>query len=192
MNGQHPTQELLQRYLDGELSSSQRAELRSHVAGCASCTRQETSRKRLQQLVAQTVTERADAIDLSSMFQNIEAGIAAEEAEQHGEVRSNGADGKPVVLPLNQKQPAKKVRRFSSAAPVLGAFALAAAVMLMVYRPENSMDADEIYETDGGRSEVTDVDFGSSAGTVFDISLSDGSSTPVVWIDDDGDDDDQE
>jgi hypothetical protein len=31
------------------------------------------------------------------------------------------------------------------------------------------------------------VEFGSNAGTVFDIPMSDGSAIPVVWIDDDDD-----
>src|SRR5688572_15770614 len=31
-------------------------------------------------------------------------------------------------------------------------------------------------------SEIVQVDFGSNAGTVFEIALADGQSTPVVWI----------
>jgi hypothetical protein len=31
-------------------------------------------------------------------------------------------------------------------------------------------------------SEVVQVDFGSNTGTVFEIALADGASTPVVWI----------
>ena len=33
-------------------------------------------------------------------------------------------------------------------------------------------------------SEVVQVDFGNNAGTVFDVALSDGSSTAVIWIND--------
>jgi predicted phosphoribosyltransferase len=34
-------------------------------------------------------------------------------------------------------------------------------------------------------SEVVQVDFGSNTGTVFEIALADGASTPVVWINED-------
>jgi hypothetical protein len=33
-------------------------------------------------------------------------------------------------------------------------------------------------------SEVVQVDFGDNAGTVFEIALAEGVSTPVVWIND--------
>jgi hypothetical protein len=34
------------------------------------------------------------------------------------------------------------------------------------------------------RSEIVQVDFGTNAGTVFEIALDAASSTPVVWIND--------
>jgi hypothetical protein len=92
------------------------------------------------------------------------------------------------------------MRYLQRAAPALGAIALAAAAMLMVYRQDSqapNSDGDDGYEAatssgDGpGRSEVVDVDFGPNAGTVFDIALADGSSIPVVWINDDDDDDEE-
>ena len=39
-------------------------------------------------------------------------------------------------------------------------------------------------ETASSGSEVVDVDFGESTGTVFEVALDDGNSTPVVWIND--------
>jgi len=79
---------------------------------------------------------------------------------------------------------------------VAGALAVAAAVLLMVARPD-STPMDETYgeDPDGqfaalertSHSEITHVDFGLNAGAVFDIAYDDGSSTPVVWIDDDDD-----
>jgi anti-sigma factor RsiW len=182
MNGEHPSQELLQRYLDGELSNADHVALSAHMAGCAGCARQHASLQRLGQWVTRSIGDEAAAVDLSRMFQNIEAGIAAERTAV--DVRANGSDGQPQVVPLRKT----RARRFSSAAPALGALALAAAVMLMVYRPDSGPgDSEEGFDEAGGVSEVTDIDFGANAGTVFDISLSDGSSTPVVWIDDDDD-----
>jgi len=87
--------------------------------------------------------------------------------------------------------PVHRLRHINRAAPALGAIALAAGVLLMVNHlgngsPDNLNE--ETYEAAEGHSEVVQVDFGYNAGTVFDISLSDGSSIPVVWIDDDDDD----
>jgi hypothetical protein len=40
-------------------------------------------------------------------------------------------------------------------------------------------------EQEPPNSEISQVDFGNSNGTVFEIALADGVSTPVVWINDD-------
>jgi hypothetical protein len=76
-----------------------------------------------------------------------------------------------------------------------GALAVAAAVLLMLYRGEPEPTEASLDEADQlaslTRSEVVEIDFGNNAGTVFEIALSDGSSTPVVWINDDDDEEAQ-
>jgi hypothetical protein len=198
MNGQHPSSEQLQRGHDGEhgergergergeLASAEAAALRSHLAGCAQCQSDLASLTRMGELVRATVS--ADAAlpsdaEFARLFENVERAIRVDRVA-------------PVTAPA--KPVSKKVRYLQRAAPALGAVALAAAAMLMVYRQETqppSSDGDDGYEAatsngdSPGRSEVVDVDFGPNAGTVFDISLADGSSIPVVWInDDDGND----
>jgi hypothetical protein len=114
------------------------------------------------------------------MFGAILSGIAADTGALPN-VAANDTARKVVSM--------KRARRFSSAGPVAGALALAAAVMLMVYRFDRSDDND--YDSSEAHSEVVQVDFGSNAGTVFNIPLADGSSSPVVWINDDDDDDDE-
>lgn len=185
MNGEHPSSEHLQRSHDGELTSAEAAAVHSHVAGCAQCQSDLDSLTRMSEFVRATVqadaAQPADA-EFARLFENIERAISA-----------------PVItLP---KPAPKKSRFLQRAAPALGAVALAAAAMLMVYRqdtPNPSRDTDddgyEAATSNGdspGRSEVVDVDFGPNAGTVFDISLADGSSIPVVWINDDDDDDEE-
>jgi hypothetical protein len=44
--------------------------------------------------------------------------------------------------------------------------------------------AKDIDPAESNASEVVQVDFGSNTGTVFEIALADGASTPVVWIND--------
>lgn len=98
------------------------------------------------------------------------------------------------VIPLAAGKPAaangKRAKRFGPATiSAFGALAIAAAVLLMLYRSEPGQtrasleDADQLASL--SRSEVVEIDFGNNAGTVFEIALADGSSTPVVWINDD-------
>jgi hypothetical protein len=181
MDGEHPSPERLQRYFDGELSAEEPADLRAHLAGCPQCSAQQTSLARLRALLAMTSEADAQQVDSERMFAAIERGIAAD---------SNASPGAHVRgTPARKVGAMRRLHWISNAAPVLGALALAAAVMLMVYRPEGQGDGgDDTFEAAEGHSEVVEVDFGSNAGTVFDIALSDGSSVPVVWINDDDDD----
>jgi anti-sigma factor RsiW len=176
---EHPNQEALQRYFDGELPAAELPALQAHLATCAECKAQIAALTRLRALVTMAVADGGQQADFERMFANVERGIAA------------GA--RPVVkaAPVTNLL-FHKLGRLSNAVPALGAVALAAAVMLMLYRPDAPQSgSDEPYEVQAaeGHSEIVEVDFGSNAGTVFDISLSDGSSSPVVWIDDDDDDD---
>jgi len=79
--------------------------------------------------------------------------------------------------------------RLVRGAPALGAVALAAAALLIVYRQDQPalevMDDAVLEASVDGPSEILDVDFGSNNGQVIAIPLSDGSSVPVVWIEDD-------
>jgi|SRR5688572_29340867 len=177
MNAEHPTTERLQRSFDGELSRAEAEAVRAHVASCAQCTRELDSLSRLGELMRIGASADYDSsqVDFSRMFANIETAIDADN-----------------VTPLRAARPAKpsRLRSVYRAAPALGAVALAAAALLMVYRPDQQGELDDApYEAAiaAGHSEVVEVDFGPNAGTVFDISLSDGSSIPVVWIDDDDD-----
>jgi anti-sigma factor RsiW len=178
---EHPSPEQLERYFDGELTPDEPTDLRAHLASCAECSAQQAALARLRTLIAMTSEADVQQLDSERMFAAIERGIAQDI---------------PSTAPAIVEAPARpriaapsRLRRLSNAAPVLGAFALAAAAMLMVYRPDGSQtdgnDDTYDYQMPEEHSEVVEVDFGSNAGTVFDISLSDGSSTPVVWIDDD-------
>jgi anti-sigma factor RsiW len=182
MHVEHPSPEALQRYFDAELAAAELPAVQAHLAACPECKAQIAALTRLRELVTMAVADGGQQADFERMFANVERGIAASTRP--------AAKAAPVTNLLFHK-----VGRLSNAVPALGAVALAAAVLLMVYRPDAPQSgADEPYELTGaeGHSEVVEVDFGSNAGTVFDISLSDGSSSPVVWIDDDDDDDESD
>lgn len=186
MNSEHPSTERLQRSFDGDLPRGDAEAVRAHVAGCAQCQRDFDALSRVGEWLRVSAEHEVASADFSQLFSNIESALDSE--------------ARALVTPLRAaKRPASssRLKHLYRAAPALGAVALAAAALLMVYKPDGSGSGDiddAPYEavTNAPHSEVVDVDFGPNAGTVFDISLSDGASVPVVWIDDDGDDDGEE
>lgn len=195
MNGAHPSHDLLQRHHDGELTGDLTgdAELRAHVEACEICQRELASLDRLGGLLR--MSAKADLLgyaqgaepDFTRMFAEIQKGIAEPSAGNVVPLHPSGKAG-------NGKGggPSRWLHR---GAPALGAFALAAAALLMVFRSdslpssppgEGQEQAAEVVAS-VNRSEIVKVEFGAYAGQVFDIPLSDGSSVPVVWIDDDED-----
>lgn len=182
MTHEHISDELLQRHFDGELELEERPAVRHALSECASCNARLESLGKLQRLIrmaARDAEGAASDADFQDMFARIER--AAEE---------------PVPGEVLQPSGAARSRWFRPAVmSVVAALAVAAAVLLMVARPD-SKPTDETYgeDPDGqlaaletSHSEITHVDFGRNAGAVFDIAYEDGSSTPVVWIDDDDD-----
>ncbi len=179
MNHEHISDELLQRHFDGELEPEERPAVREALSECATCEARLESLGKLQRLIrmaARDAEGAASDADFRGMFARIER--AAEE---------------PVPGAVRELSTAARAKWFRPAVmSVAGAIAVAAAILLMVSR--DSKPTDETYDEDPdgqlaaletSHSEITHVDFGRNAGAVFDISYDDGSSTPVVWIDDD-------
>lgn len=182
--------DLLQRHFDGDLDSAEQAEVRAHLADCAECNTRLEALERLQRLIRVALRHKTDAasdasdVNWKGVYARIEQ--AAQEPEQ--------APVAPALRPTG----AARAKWFRPAVmSAAGAIAVAAAVLLTISRAPDATLTDETFdgESDGtlarlevSHSEITHVDFGPNAGTVFDIAFDDGSSTPVVWIDDDGDD----
>jgi anti-sigma factor RsiW len=172
MNGEHPSKEKLQRHYDGELNEQEAADLRLHLRTCAACQAELDALERLSDMVRWSTDETAanSDVDFTRMFAEIERATQPPQ---------------PNVVPLPQARAASPVMRVM---PALGALALAAAAILMLNRSETMpSDAGEqqLALLDAAQhSEVTAVKFGRNAGQVFGIPLADGHSVPVVWIDD--------
>jgi anti-sigma factor RsiW len=173
MSVPHVSDELLQRHFDGELELAEQLETRKHLSDCTSCTARLHSLERLSKLVRMATEDATGNPDFGDMFSRIERAIDA----------SGGA----VVAP-NQKARAKWFRPATVSA--LGGLAVAAAVLLMIYRQDVEPTAvvpdpgTVLAVLDTPHSEIVHVDFGANAGTVFEIAMADGTSTPVVWIND--------
>jgi len=180
MNGEHPshlTKEKLQRHHDGELSEQEAADARQHLRTCAPCQAELDALERLSDMVRWSTDETAanSDVDFTRMFAEIERAVS-----QDDHARSS----QPNVIPLSQKRAASPVMR---AVPALGALALAAAAILMLNRSD-TLPSDggeqQLALLDASHTEITAVKFGRNAGQVFGIPIADGQSVPVVWIDD--------
>jgi hypothetical protein len=190
MNREHPSLEQLQRYFDGELAADERAraEIEERIVGCPECTAQLDGFARLRRLVNVASDDAIASADFSGLFARIEAQLEPQLAEP---VRLDAHVRKPAAV---RAGPTRRMRTLYRAAPALGAVALAAAAMLMVYRPDSNQGDDDTSYDDGydasARSEVEEIDMGKNAGTVFNIELKDGTSNAVIWLADPDDDDD--
>lgn len=186
MNDEHVEEELLQRYFDGALESQSAAQVERHLETCPSCGARHRALGKLKRAISVAVDERARGVDFEALFSRIEHGVREQPNPSFMERLS-------VSWRDRLEQRSRQVW-----VPAAGALAAAAAVLLFLRglppkdRPEiGGPDQGELSpglsaRTSAVSSEVEQVDFGSNTGTVFEIALTEGVSTPVVWINDDG------
>jgi anti-sigma factor RsiW len=195
INQNHLEDELLQRHFDGDLREGRAAEVDRHLQGCAECTARHRALGALHRMVEMAAEDSARGVDFDALFGRIERGIR--------EQRTPGLAERFTVWwrDLAEQRPGQLW------VPAAGALA-AAVVVAVVLRddpapaaprahtptqaeqtgaeqPLEPARAPAVQRADEISSEIVQVDFGSSPGTVFEIALADGKSTPVVWINDD-------
>jgi anti-sigma factor RsiW len=194
---EHVQEEALHMHFDGELAPAEAASVQRHLATCGECTKRLTSLQRLREMIAMSAEQVASEVDFDAMFGRVEQGTKVAPAPSL-------LDRLQIFVTESLEHNPMKVW-----APV-GGFAIAAAVLVFVLTrsggalsdPEQQEIAkpgivDEQRErkrekmmiasnaSASNASEVVQVDFGSNTGTVFEIALADGASTPVVWINED-------
>ena len=186
MNDQHVQEELLQQYFDGELAPASAAEISRHLEHCDPCSRRHRALLSLHDAIGRAAEESAKDVDFDALFARIEQGVREQPAP--------GLAERTQVWWREQLDQRSRGRWM----PAAGALAAAAAVLLLVVRALPTPGPEDITEsapapsetetapteTASAGSEVVDVDFGESTGTVFEVALDDGNSTPVVWIND--------
>jgi anti-sigma factor RsiW len=136
MNGVHPSHDLLQRHHDGDLTGDETAaeELRVHLDACDKCQAELASMARLGQLLRSSVSASAvEEPDFTRMFAEIQKAVV-----EPAPTASNAAPNTVVPLRQTHKNGPNKhgPRWLYRTAPALGAVALAAAALLIVYRPD--------------------------------------------------------
>ena len=189
-------------HFDGELSPAEAASVQRHLASCGECGRRLSSLHKLREMIAMSAEQVASEVDFDAMFGRVEQGTKAAPAPSL-------LDRLQLWVTESLEHNPMKVW-----APV-GGFAVAAAALVFVLTrpgvepepgiarngiieegrepkrapvaiataPETKSAPDE--QVGANASEVVQVDFGSNTGTVFEIALADGASTPVVWINED-------
>lgn len=184
MNAPHVSDDLLQRHFDGELEPADQAEASSHLADCVDCNARLRSLARMQSLIRMAVEDSAPSADFDAMFSRIE--------RETGASAASGAMPEAVTPGPSAAEKRARAKWFGPATvSAAGVLAVAAAVLLMIWRGESDHVGDTDRHTESAqlaaletRSEIVHVDFGVNTGTVFEIAYADGSSTPVVWIND--------
>lgn len=179
--------ETLQRLLDGDLSVTEGRRARQVLASSPADATRYQQLEHLQRLVRRAADDMVGELDADAMFRNIEAGIAKDQPRLVEQVKawlSEFFEHRSQVW-----------------MPMAGAGVVTAAVLLTIYQPgpsggEGVENAPAVAVTGepaalptpaepAPSSSIVQVDFGSNSGTVFEISLAGGKSTPVVWINDD-------
>lgn len=185
MHTGHLEDELVQRFFDGELSNGSAVEVRQHLDNCQECLHRYRSLERLHRYINIAAQEISSEVDFERLYNDIESGV-------NDSIRSDN------VIPIQRLI----IRSKSKMAKVLLPAALAAAaVFLFIILQESPKENVIGHSSDRTRSpktvlvergkplplpnsEVIQVDFGEHTGTVFEIALAEGVSTPVVWIND--------
>lgn len=202
MNQGHVEEELLHRYFDGDLHASQATVVEQHLGGCSECSARHRELSELHKMIAVTAQNAMRGVDFDAVYAQIERGIREQRSQPSLLERLS-----VWVRDLSEQRPARlwlPVAGGLAAAIVLGMLlrregpqALPQAEHEVQRAPAAEQAAPEppqgtptqLRESEAiaavSSSEIVQVDFGSSAGTVYEISLANGVSTPVVWINDD-------
>jgi anti-sigma factor RsiW len=186
---EHVQEEALHMHFDGELAPPEAASVQRHLATCGECGDRLASLQRLREMIVMSAEHAASEVDFEAMFGRVEQGTKAAPAPSWGE---------RITLWVTESLQHNPMKVW---APV-GGFAVAAAVLVFVLTRSGGVEETPELARKGvieearepkrekmmiasNASEVVQVDFGSNTGTVFEIALADGASTPVVWINED-------
>jgi hypothetical protein len=196
--------ERLHRHYDDDLSAEEKAALDSEITALPAEERAALGKK-LEGLHEVGVVIRAartdDApIDSDALWKAIESRITAPEASAKPALRAiEGGSPKAGRVATPEDPRARRRRRIGI---FVGAFAIAAAALLMIYGPPNGETVasgttlpettpspdeappDETVATATDYTEVLAVDFGTNVGTIFAVEGEGGQRYAVVWLDD--------
>jgi hypothetical protein len=209
VNQEHLEDELLQRHFDGDLRPTRATEVEQHLQACSQCNQRHRALVTLHGMVALAAEESARSVDFDALYGRIERGIREQRTPSLSErlavwwrdlaeqrpgqvwVPAGAALAAAVVLVLvfsGDPAPPPVARVHTPAQndePVDDDALDVAPAPQTVSDTAPALRGGASSDSAASSSEIVQVDFGSNAGTVFEIALADGKSTPVVWINDD-------
>jgi len=163
--------ETLQMFFDGELAPEEEAAVRRRLEASPEGSAQLREWEQLRVAMRSVSTDWAGQIDSDALFARIESELSTPVIPID----------RPVQPPALREIPGSRERRIWGAAAI--GFAAAAAIFLAVFASwEGSPQGGAPAVARG--SEVLEVDFGASTGTIFEVQGGAGESLAVVWIDD--------
>ena len=191
MNDKHLEEELLNRYFDGDLRPGPAATVAQHLETCSQCSERHRALVALRGMIDMAAEESSRNVDFEALYGRIERGIR--ERPEPGWLERL----RVFWRDLSEQRPGQVW------VPAAGLVAAAAVLVVWINTPAPSPASPQARvpevpavpqvepptepspQAAAGNSEIVQVDFGGNAGTVFEIALADGVSTPVVWINDD-------
>lgn len=191
MSIEHVQEDALNMHFDGELAPGEAASVERHLASCGECSKRLSSLQQLREMIVMSSDQVASQVDFDAMFGRIEQGTKAAQAPGLWDRLTLWITESLEHNPMRVWAPAGGLALAAAAAL---AFALKAAAPSVQGNEEIQAKKNGIIEESreklnrdkmmvaANASEVVTVDFGSNTGTVFEIALADGASTPVVWI----------
>lgn len=204
MSIEHVQEDALNMHFDGELAPSEAASVERHLATCGECNKRLHSMLQLREMITVSAEQAASQVDFDAMFSRIERGAKAapmpglmerltiwiQESLQHNPARvwapAGGlalAAAAAVAFVLRSSGPGVDGEQEMARRGVIAEEREIKREKMML--AENQPKPEAVEPAGSNASEVVQVDFGSNTGTVFEIALADGASTPVVWINED-------
>ncbi len=207
----HVQEEVLHRYFDGELQAGEAATVRGHLASCEHCTARHGALSSLRQMITVAAEQSSLDVDFDRAFLRIEREVRAQSSEQARGRASEQSVLERALGWLKKTLQDRPEQLWAPALGVAAAAALLMVVGREDRSPELAQSGQTAVEPaveataaagtspagsagnepaaglpEGAlamaSSEVVQVDFGDQTGTVFEVAVADGVSTPVVWI----------
>jgi len=204
VSSEHLQEDALNMHFDGELAPAEAASVQSHLASCGDCSERLSSMQRLREMITVSSEQAASEVDFDAMFARVEQATQAAplpglweritlwvaESLEHNPMKVWAPVGGFAVAAIalitvlsQSSSPSVDDEQELARRGVIAEERERKRERMMLAQAADPVTADDSAEA-ANASEVVQVDFGSNTGTVFEIALAGGASTPVVWIND--------
>lgn len=173
--------ELLQRFLDGDLTPEEASDAREMLAADAGLRRDAESYRRLGDLLREAAGAREQSGELESMWENVAGRLDERRVDE----------GDPGVATVWLAEYVRHRKRYWI--PAAGAIAAAAAALVIVLGAPEVPDVPiDLEKAASLRSRVTDISLGTASTMVIEVETDGGGTAAILWVTADEDADEQD